>query len=217
LKIPPGTGLLLAGSGLYWVLAGPLIGWFSVLNPWQIRLSQLGLTLILAAGILCLVSGFWIIHEDFQELSVLFSRKDGWFFVIPIVLVVADVYLTLYGTSQGAWELNPFVSSAVQIGPWAIIPFFVSYLALAEGLALLMLSLGKWLFGVARPLRFMPFALTCGAASFGPVSNAELLTLSGLGPAIYSTGMIVAMVAISIGIYTHFSRMMRSRLAMSLC
>jgi hypothetical protein len=215
LKPPPGAGLLLIGSGLYWVLSGPLIGWFSVLDPWQIHLSQLGLTLLLAAGITCLTTGFWIIQKDFQELSILLSRHDGWFFVMPIMLVVADVYLTLYGISQGAWELNPFVSSAVRIGPWAIIPFVVSYLALSEGLALVMLSLGKWLFGGLRPLRFMPFALTCGAASFGPVSNAELLALSGLGPGIYSTGMIVAVVSISIGIYTHFSRTMRGRLAMS--
>ncbi|HWY28882.1 MAG TPA: hypothetical protein VNW25_06465, partial [Candidatus Sulfotelmatobacter sp.] len=172
MKIPPGTGLLLVGAGLYWVLSGPLIGWFSVLNPTQIHLSQLGLTLILVTGIAFLVFGLWTIPKDFEELSNLFSRSDGWIFIIPIALVVADTYLTLIGLSQGNWELNPFVASAVQVGPWAVVPFVVSYLALSEGLALGMLSVGKWLFGVMRPLRFMPFALTCGAASFGPFSNA---------------------------------------------
>jgi hypothetical protein len=150
--------------------------------------------------------GLWIIQTDFEELSNLFSRNDGWFFVIPIGLVVADIYLTLYGLSQGEWELNPFVSSAVRIGPWAIVPFVVSYLALAEGLALTMLSIGKWLFGVARPSRFMPFALTCGAASFGPVSNSELLAFPGAGPTSYFVGIITGMIA-SLLIYMHFRRL----------
>jgi hypothetical protein len=206
LKIPPGAGLLLVGSGLYWVLSGPLIGWFTVLNPGQIHLSQIGITLVLVTGIACLVVGFWIIPTDFEELSKLLFRNDGWFFVIPIVLVVADVFLTLYGISLGAWELNPFVSSAVQIGPWAIVPFVVSYFALSEGLALAMLSIGRWLFGVTRPSRFMPFALICGAASFGPVSNAELLAFPGAGSANYFVGMTTGMITLSVGIYLHFRR-----------
>lgn len=207
MKIPPGTGLLLVGSGLYWVLAGPLIGWFSVLNPAQIRLSQMGLTLVLITGIACLVLGLWIIPTDLEELSRLFSRNDGWIFIIPITLVVADIYLTLIGLSQGNWELNPFVASAVQSGPWAIVPFFVSYMALSEGLALAMLSIGKLLFGVARPSRFMPFALVCGAASFGPVSNSELLAFPGAGPLSYSVGMIGGVIGISVSIYMHFRRL----------
>jgi len=111
----------------------------------------MGLTLVLITGITCLVLGLWIIPKDFEELSNLFSRKDGWIFIIPIALVVTDTYLTLIGLSQGNWELNPFVASAVQIGSWAVVPFVVSYMALSEGLALGMLSVGKWLFGVARP------------------------------------------------------------------
>ncbi len=203
MKIPPGTGLLLVGSGLYWVLAGPLIGWFSVLNPTQIRLSQMGLTLVLVTGIACLVLGLWIIPTDLEELYRLFSRNDGWIFIIPIALVVADIYLTLNGLSQGNWELNPFVASAVQIGPWAVIPFVVSYIALSEGLALWMLSIGKWLFGVARPSRFMPFALVCGAASFGPMSNVGLLLLPDINSLSYSLG-IIGMGGLSAGIYQHF-------------
>jgi len=204
LKISPGSGLLLVGSGLYWVLSGPLIGWFSVLNPTQIHLSQLGLTLILVTGIACLVFGLWIIPTDLEELSELFSRNDGWIFIIPIALVVADIYLTLIGLSQGNWEMNPFVASAVQVGPWAVVPFVVSYLALSEGLALVMLNVGKWLFGVMRPSRFMPFALTCGAASFGPLNNAELLTLPGAGSSISFVVIVVGVVALTMAIYAHF-------------
>jgi len=206
LKIPPGTGLLLVGSGLYWVLAGPLIGWFSVLNPTEIHLSQLGLTLVVVTGIVCLALGLWIIPTDLEELSRLLYRSDGWFFIIPVALVVADVYLTLYGLSQGAWELNPFVSSAVQIGPWALVPFVVSYMALSEGLALGMLSIGKWLFGVVRPSGYMPFALVCGAASFGPVSDAELLAFPRAGSANYLVGTTIGMITLSLGIYLHFRR-----------
>src|SRR5439155_1494882 len=103
-KVPPGAGLLFVGSGLYWVLSGPLIGWFSVLNPTEIHLSQMGLTLVLITGIACLVVGLWIIPTDFQELHKLFSRNDGWMFTIPIVLVVADIYFTLIGLSAGNWE-----------------------------------------------------------------------------------------------------------------
>src|SRR5438309_5378264 len=61
-----------------------------------------------------------------------FLRNDGWIFTIPIALVVADIYLTLIGLSQGAWEQNPFVASAVLIGPWAVVPFVVSYMALSR-------------------------------------------------------------------------------------
>jgi len=197
---------LFAGSGLYWVLSGPLIGWFSVLNPTEIHLSQTGLTLVLITGIACLVVGLWIIPTDLQELYKLFSRNDGWIFTIPIALVVADIYLTLIGLSEGNWELNPFVASAVQIGPWAVVPFVVSYLALSEGLALGMLSVGKWLFGVARPSGYMPFALVCGAASFGPVNNAELLAFPGEVSGNYFVGMTIGMITLSAGIYLHFRR-----------
>jgi len=206
LKIPPGTGLLLVGSGLYWVLASPLIGWFSVLDSGQVHLSQLGITPVLVTGIACLVLGFWVISTDFEELSKLFFRNDGWIFTIPIVLVVADIYLTLIGLSQGAWEQNPFVASGVLIGAWAVVPFVVSYMALSEGLALAMLGVGKWLFGVARPSKYMPFALICGAASFGPISNGELLAFPGADSGSYSIGITIGMITLSAGIYLHFRR-----------
>jgi len=166
----------------------------------------MGLTLVLITGIACLVLGLWIIPTDLEELSKFFSRSDGWIFTIPIALVVADTYLTLIGLSKGNWELSPFVASAVQIGPWAVVPFVVSYMALSEGLALGMLSIGRWLFGVTRASRFMPFALICGAASFGPVSNTELLAFPGAGPGSYFVGIVIEMVALSAGIYLHFRR-----------
>jgi len=167
----------------------------------------MGLTLVLITGIACLVLGLWIIPIDLEQLSKLFSRSDGWIFTIPIGLVVADIYLTLVGLSKGNWELNPFVASAVQIGPWAVVPFVVSYMALSEGLALWMLSIGKWLFGVVQQSRFMPFALTCGVASFGPVSNSMLLIFPGAGSVSYSAGTMVVIVALSAGIYLHFKRL----------
>ena len=216
MKVPPGTGFMFAGSGLYWVLSGPLIGWFSVLNPTEVHLSQMGLTLILITGIASLVVGLWIIPTDLQELYKLFARNDGWIFTIPIALVVADIYLTLIGLSEGNWELNPFVASAVQIGPWAVVPFVASYIALSEGLALGMLSVGKWLFGAARSSRFMPFAITCGAASFGPLSNAVLLAFPPEGPVISFAGPVIGVVALSAGIYTHFRKFEFERLSTSL-
>ena len=176
-----------------------------MLNPAQIHLSQTGLALILVTGIACLGLGLWIIPTDFEELTRLLSRSDGWIFIIPIALVVADIYLTLIGLSQGNGELNPYVASAVQIGPWAVIPFIVSYIALSEGLALWMLSLGKW-FGALRNSQYLPFALVCGAAAFGPVSNAELLAFPGAGAVTYSIGVTVGTMTLSVGMYLHFRR-----------
>ena len=203
MKIPPGSGLLLLGSGLYWVLAGPLIGWFSVLNPLEIQLSQLGLTMILVTGICCLVLGLWIIPSDLASLYELFSRGDGWIFAVPIVLAVVDMFLTLIGLSNGNWELNPYVAAAVQIGPWAVVPFLASYIALSEGLALWMISLGKILFMPSTALSSLPFVVVCGAASFGPMSNLILLVSPGLSELSYGLGAAVVM-GLSLGLYQHF-------------
>ena len=213
MKVPPGSGLLLLGSGLYWVLAGPLIGWFSVLNPLQIHLSQLGITMILVTGICCLVLGLWIIPNDLASLYKLFSRSDAWIFTIPIILAVTDIFLTLIGLAKGNWELNPYVASAIQIGPWAVVPFLASYMALSEGLALVVLSVGTRLFGADRTLGYTPFALVCGAASIGPVNNIELLISVNAGPASFVVAMIIGMMALSGGIFWHFGRI-HSRSAM---
>jgi hypothetical protein len=207
MRIPPGSGLLLLGSGLYWVLADPLNGWFSVLNPLQIQLSQLGLTIILVTGVCCLALGFWIIPNDFASLYELLSRSDGWIFAIPIVLAIVDIFLTLIGLSKGNWELNPYVAAAVQIGPWAVIPFVASYIALSEGLALGMLSLGRSLFTSSKALSSLPFALVCGAASFGPVNNLILVASPALSYLSYALGATV-MIGLSLGIYRHFRRLL---------
>ena len=206
MKIPVGSGLLLIGSGLYWVLAGPLIGWFSVLNPLEIQLSQIGLTMILVTGVCCLVLGLWIIPSDLASLYELFSRSDGWIFTVPIALAVVDIFLTLIGLSQGNWELNPYVASAVQIGPWAVVPFLASYIALSEGLALWMISLGKALFTPSTALSSLPFVLVCGAASFGPISNLILLATPAFSELSYPIGAAVT-IGLSLGLYQHFRRL----------
>lgn len=213
MRVPPGSGLLLLGSGLYWVLAGPLIGWFSVLNPLQIRLSQLGLTIILVTGICCLVLGLWIIPNDLASLYKLFSRSDGWIFTVPIILAVVDIFLTLIGLSKGSLELNPYVASAIQIGPWALVPFLVSYMALSEGLALIILRVGRALFGADRPLGYLPFALVCGAASIGSVNNVELFTVPITDLARFAVAMTTGMIGLSGGIFFHFRRI-RTRLTL---
>ena len=215
MKAPAGSGLLLLGSGLYWVLAGPLIGWFSVVNPLQIQLSQLGLTMILVTGICCLVLGLWIIPQDLESLYELFSRGDGWIFAVPIVLAVVDIFLTLIGLSKGNWELNPYVASAVQIGPWAVGPFLASYIALSEGLALWMISLGRVLFESSTALTSLPFVLVCGAASFGPLSNLILLASPALNQLSYAFGAIVT-TGLTLGLYQHFRRLFALSTARSL-
>ena len=200
---------------MYWVLAGPLIGWFSVLNPLQIQLSQLGLTMILVTGICCLVLGIWNIPIDLASVYELFSRDDGWIFTVPIILAVTDIFLTLIGLAKGNWELNPYVASAIQIGPWAVVPFLVSYMALSEGLALVVLSVGRKLSGADRTLGYMPFALVCGAASIGPANNIELLISVNADPTSFVVAMIIGMMALSGGIFWHFRRI-HSRSTMSL-
>ncbi len=206
-RISPGIALILAGSGLYWILSSELISSFTVLAPEAFGSTSFGSTLILAVGVISTAIGFWIIHVDFDELARLFARRDGWVFTIPIGLVVLDVYLTLLGLSYGSkvMELNPFVALAVQVGVTAMVPFILSYMALSEGLALAMLSFGRWLFGASGPSRFLPFAFICGAASFGPASNLALLALPGAGTLSYSLG-VIGMSGVAAGLYLHFKK-----------
>jgi hypothetical protein len=72
------------------------------------------------------------------------------------------------------------------------------------------------LFGVVRPSRFMPFAITCGAASFGPLSNAELLAFPGAGQCASTVGIVVGVVTLTVGIYAHFRKAELRRLFTSL-
>lgn len=191
-RIPPGVSLLLIGSGLYWILSSELISSFTVLTPGLFQGDPIGVSLITIVGIVSATLGLWIVQVDFAELRSLFSRRDGWIFTVPLVLVAADVYLTLIvlSTSSQIVELNPFVSSAVGIGVVALIPFIVSYLALSQGLGLFMLRVGSYLFGMVKSYRYLPFVLICGAAGFGPASNLVLLLDPSAGVAAYIVGAL---------------------------
>ncbi len=183
MRVPSGTSLLLVGSGLYWILSSQLIASFSVLAPELFRSTALGTTLVLIVGIISSAAGLWIIHQDFDDLTELFNQATGWLFTIPLLLAVADVFLTLFGLSLGSrvMELNPFVNSAVQLGTTALAPFILSYMALSEGAGLLLLGVGKRLFPVSSSLTFLPYSAICGAASLGPLSNMALIVNPDLG------------------------------------
>jgi len=191
-RIPPGSSLLLIGSGLYWILSSQLISSFTVLTPGFFQFDQLGASLITIVGIAATTVGLWILQVDFDVLRILFSRSDGWIFTLPLALVASDVYLTLIvlSTNSQIVELNPFVSSAIGIGASALIPFIVSYLALSQGLGLIMLRVGSYLFGPVKSYRYLPFVLICGAAAFGPLSNLVLFFDHNAGISAYSIGAL---------------------------
>lgn len=193
LRTPPGLALILIGSGLYWILSSQLISSFTVLAPSLLQTVPNGTSLVSVAGVIALGLGLWIVHVDLDELQQLFRRNDGWVFTIPIALVASDAYLTLVVPSFSSQivELNPFVASAIQFGASALVPFVLSYLALSEGLALLMLKIGDSLFDVSKP-RFVPFALVCGAASFGPFSNLLGLAFGYVTLLVYILGLTAA-------------------------
>lgn len=191
-RIPPGSSLLLIGSGLYWILSSQLISSFTVLTPGFFQFDQLGASLITIVGIAATTVGLWILQVDFDVLRILFSRSDGWIFTVPLALVASDVYLTLIvlSTNSQIVELNPFVSSAIGIGASALIPFIVSYLALSQGLGLIMLRVGSYLFGPMKSFRYLPFVLICGAAAFGPANNLVLFLDHDAGVSAYFVGFL---------------------------
>jgi hypothetical protein len=191
-RIPPGASLLLVGSGLYWILSSQLISSFTVLTPGLFQADELGASLITIVGVVSASVGLWIVKVDFDELRSLFSRVDGWIFTVPLALVAADVYLTLIvlSTNSQIVELNPFVSSAIEIGATALIPFIVSYLALSQGLGLFMLRVGSYLFGPLKSSKYLPFVSICGAAAFGPASNLVLLLDPNAGLIAYFFGAL---------------------------
>jgi len=169
-----------------------LISSFTVLTPGLFQFDQLGASLITIVGIAATTVGLWILQVDFDVLRGLFSRSDGWIFTVPLALVAADVYLTLIvlSTNSQIVELNPFVSSAIDIGATALIPFIVSYLALSQGLGLFMLRVGSYLFGPVKSYRYLPFVSICGAAGFGPASNLVLFLDPNVGVAAYVIGAL---------------------------
>src|SRR5438128_8967060 len=206
-RIPPGASLLLIGSGLYWILSSQLISSFTVLTPGLFQANALGASLITVVGIVSATTGLWMLQVDFDELRSLFSRRDGWIFTVPVALVAADVYLTLIvlSTNSQIVELNPFVSSAIAIGAAALVPFIVSYLALSQGLGLLMLRVGSYLFGPLKSWRYLPVVCICGAATFGPASNLVLLLDPNAGLAAYSFGAL-GCVALSLTLFTRVEK-----------
>ncbi len=207
-RIPPGASLLLIGSGLYWILSSQLISSFTVLAPGFFQADELGASLITIVGIISAALGIWIVQVDFAELRGLFSRRDGWIFTVPLALVAADVYLTLIvlSTNSQIIELNPFVSSAIETGATALIPFIISYLALSQGLGLLMLRVGSYLFGPLKSYRYLPFVSICGAAAFGPASNLILLLDPNAGLAAYSFGAL-GCVVLSLILFTKVEKL----------
>src|SRR2546425_12230934 len=207
-RIPPGASLLLIGSGLYWILSSQLISSFTVLTPGLFQADELGASLITVVGIICTAVRLWIVKVFFDELCALFSRRDGWIFTVPLGLVAADVYLTLIvlSTNSQIVELNPFVSSAIAIGAAALVPFIVSYLALSQGLGLIMLRVGSCLFGPLKSWRYLPFVSICGAAAFGPASNLVLLVDPNAGLATFSFGAL-GCVVLSLLLFTKVEKL----------
>lgn len=187
MRVPPGVSLLLIGSGLYWVLSSHLIWSFTVLTPGLFQSLPSGQILITTVGILCLVAGLWTVNRDLNEFRNLANSPAGHIYVLPVAFVSLDLCSTLASLSlnSSTIELNPFVSSAIQYGFAAIAPFLISYLALSQGLAILMLRIGSWLFGESGWMRVLPFALICAVSSFGPFSNMLGLVLGYEGLLVY--------------------------------
>ncbi|TMI24187.1 hypothetical protein E6H36_09210 [Candidatus Bathyarchaeota archaeon] len=183
MHFPDGVALTLTGSGVYWVLSSQLIASFSVLAPGLFQTSSQGVLLVLLTGVISSAAGLWIIQGDLESLQDILNHRGGWVFTTPILLAVTDISLTLVGvrTSVGVVELNPFVASAIEAGAASLLPFTICYILMSEGLALLMLDLGRRLFFSNPTLTRLPFCLICGSAALGPFSNFALIVNPGLG------------------------------------
>lgn len=177
MRLPSGVSFLLIGSGLYWLLSSQLISSFTVLLPGLFNSSSPSGDPVTLIGIVSIITGLWTFNIDADKIRSLANSHIGVVYVIPIVSAALDLYSTLVSLSSQSQtvELNPFVASAIQFGPVALVPFFISYLFLSQGLGLLMISLGTVL-GRESSGRFLPYALICGISAFGPISN-----FSGLG------------------------------------
>lgn len=181
LGLPSGSGLLLVGSGIYWILSSQLIASFTVLTPEVFSSDPAGTTLVLAIGILASSAGLWTIKDDLDQLVVLVNRWDGWLYLTPLLLSSMDLAVTLIGlsSSRNVVELNPLVALAVQGGPSIFAAFAISYMTLSSGLTLLMLHTGRLLFPL-RPWRFIALAIICGVGSFGLLNNLLVLAIPSL-------------------------------------
>jgi hypothetical protein len=189
----PGLSLLLIGSGLYWLLSSQLISSFTVLAPGLFQYTTTGNVGVTIVGTLSISAGLWIVDFDITEIKPLLSERVGWVFVFPLMFAALDIYSTLISLSINprTVELNPFVAAAIQYGPAAIVPFMISYFALSQGLALLMLRTGQWLFTEASRASFLPFALICSASAFGPFSNLIGMRIE------YDTGIVYLLASIA--------------------
>jgi len=186
---------------MYWILSSQLIGSPTALAPGI--LSATTTFILLIVGVACVVGGIPVLVRDAQDLRRLFEGVDGWLFTIPMSLAAADLELTLVGVSTGkAVELNPFVSATTTAGPIAILLFLLSYLGLSEGLGLLMLGLGRKLYGSSAGQRYMPYALVCGVAAFGPFSDLSLIIFGSVVPLIGYVAGILGSSLLSFGTYS---------------
>lgn len=205
-----GISLIVTGSGIYWILSSQLIGSFTVLMPNMFGQSGSGNTLIMIVGILFSAIGLGTINHDMHEALQLFERQDGWVFTLPILLASMDILVTTIGLATAQTrELNPLIASALAAGGISIGAFFVSYVILAEGLALLMLNLGKALFGTDSVMRYVAFAMVCGVAGFGPFTDITILTI---GPTLglYVLFGSISSVVLSTGLVAHFRRILQT-------
>lgn len=176
MKLPSGISLLMAGSGLYWILSSQLIASFTVITPGVFSSDPGAVLFVLIVGILATTVGLWNINGDFDQIVILLNRGDGYLYLMPLLLSSGDIAVTLIGLSgsRAIVELNPLVASAVQAGPTVFAAFTISYLTLSAGLTLLVLHAGHVLFP-SRPWRFLSLAFICGAASFGFLNNLVVL------------------------------------------
>ena len=177
-KLPSGLSLLMAGSGLYWILSSQLIASFTVITPGVFSSDPGAVLFVLLVGIMATTVGLWNINGDLEQIVNLLNRRDGYLYLMPLLLSSGDIAVTLVGLSGSneIVELNPLVASVVQAGPMVFAAFTVSYLVLSAGLTLVMLHAGHVLFP-SRPWRFLSFAFICGAASFGFLNNLIVLAL----------------------------------------
>ena len=173
MKLPSGLSLLMAGSGLYWILSSQLIASFTVLTPGVFSSDPNAVLIVLIVGIAATTVGLWNINGDFEQMTNLLNRRDGYLYLMPLLLSSGDIAVTLIAAREIV-ELNPLVASTVQAGPTVFAAFTISYLTLSAGLTLLVLQAGQVLFP-SRPWRFLSVAFICGAASFGFLNNLIVL------------------------------------------
>ncbi len=176
MRLPSGLSLLATGSGIYWILSSQLISSFTVIAPGVFSSNPSAVLSVLIIGLLSTATGLWNINVDIDQLVKLLNRRDGWLYLMPLLLGSSDITVTLIGLSgsRGIVELNPLVATAVQAGPTVFAAFTISYLTLSTGLTLLMLHTGGTLFP-SRSLKFLSLAMICGAASFGLFNNLIIL------------------------------------------